>query len=1274
MFKFLKILNSKIKLGLIFFTLIFVLVITRSPIHLEAQAVESNQQWSIEELILPTLEEPLMPGRIEGIGTHFEINDSEYMNVILDSSELIKLRMESAPEMITMRIESVSPITSTLITLAGLPPLTTLYKYQDDYHNLTEIFTNEQGEYTYTQDITKPHFIFIQPRGSTKFIKDDPSGGDCSSIGAWNQENKTCTLTSNLGETIQIDSDFIILDCNHYLIKGLRTGFGVYGWGKQGVTVKNCKVNNFYGGIHFDDSRDNFILNNETSFNTNHGICLDHSDKHRIKDNTTSDNTYEGLIILQSGENVIENNSFSNENQGICFHSSSNNIITNNTVSASEYTGIMLAEGSNNNTIINNTVSNSNEGIHLEGSEDNLIVDNKTFSNTNFGIYFNYSDNNKIEDNITLDNKWTGLIFVQSNGNIIENNSFSSKNTGISFRSSSNNSLVNNSVVGEWFGITLMDASNSNTITNNTVSNSKLAGIILETSSNNKIYHNNLLNNQYQAGTYQGVNNLFDNGYPDGGCFWSDYTGLDLYSGPNQDQLGSDGIGDIPYASYFCSPDKCYSMQDRYPFMRENGWEIIPDLGFRADPDGFKFKNFCTKYFDEELNKDVSRTWEMFKQFFGTEATMVGDVRRYNAEQFFDTEYGKYNPGQCGSCDGFSGTSLINFKHLDQPNAGPFAMPYYDNLYIQDLNDDIKDAIAYQQGFQFGLNSISYVTALKEESNNSPKFFYEKIKEAIQNKEPVMLWVQEKPKWWEMWKEGGAHALVPYRYEEDSSGNKANVYVYDSNYPGDDNRKIIFNLKDDEWSYKFQKGWWIFGETWTGDAYVSYQTIATVPLSMRLDKGMPPWAQEVPPFAYICSAKEIVDTLFTDQEGRRIGFAEGLFINEIPGANYITPLTQTQDKILGFYYLPEENDYTITLHGIDEGTADFRAFGNGLLIEITDATVHPTTLDNINIGRGEKSLTYSTNDDYKEYSATLAQELPETSRSIKVDTNISVGDITTLEITDEQTFKYVNTGGTKTYDFLLEQRGVKAGQASSPHLTIEENDTHIIEVADWSDLSNTAINAKIDEDSDGTIDKIERLQIIPRQLKEEIKTSLKEAKIGNELIDKKIDLIAKHIEKSLENKFWIDDFRLDPKYGMEVFHEEFMAGTHVEYWVKLFEKTIPNLEKIIERKQKRGLDTSEEESELNAIKSIFPVFTQAVYDLAKADEKLVEVAINDAQNTPVKNPKFQELVDHQIEKAEKELSKAEEELAKNQTAKAIAGFSKAWLHAQFAIKFAKLNN
>ncbi|MBI5147830.1 MAG: hypothetical protein HZA37_01615, partial [Parcubacteria group bacterium] len=47
----------------------------------------------------------LPPGATEGEGTHFEITDSEYLNITLDSSETIKLSMESIPEMITMMID-----------------------------------------------------------------------------------------------------------------------------------------------------------------------------------------------------------------------------------------------------------------------------------------------------------------------------------------------------------------------------------------------------------------------------------------------------------------------------------------------------------------------------------------------------------------------------------------------------------------------------------------------------------------------------------------------------------------------------------------------------------------------------------------------------------------------------------------------------------------------------------------------------------------------------------------------------------------------------------------------------------------------------------------------------------------------------------------------------------------------------------------------------------------------------------------------------------------
>ena len=45
-----------------------------------------------QEIVVP--DSLQIPGRIEGIDTHFEITNSEYHNVILDSSEEIKLRME----------------------------------------------------------------------------------------------------------------------------------------------------------------------------------------------------------------------------------------------------------------------------------------------------------------------------------------------------------------------------------------------------------------------------------------------------------------------------------------------------------------------------------------------------------------------------------------------------------------------------------------------------------------------------------------------------------------------------------------------------------------------------------------------------------------------------------------------------------------------------------------------------------------------------------------------------------------------------------------------------------------------------------------------------------------------------------------------------------------------------------------------------------------------------------------------------------------------------
>ena len=87
-------------------------------------------------------------------------------------------------------------------------------------------------------------------------------------------------------------------------------------------------------------------------------------------------------------------------------------------------------------------------------------------------------------------------------------------------------------------------------------------------SPNNSIYHNNFINNGNQADAAEYSVNIWDNGYPLGGNYWSDYTGIDEKSGPDQDQIGSDGIGDTPY---IIDADN----RDRYPLMGPAHAKII---------------------------------------------------------------------------------------------------------------------------------------------------------------------------------------------------------------------------------------------------------------------------------------------------------------------------------------------------------------------------------------------------------------------------------------------------------------------------------------------------------------------------------------------------------------------------------------------------------------------------------------------------------------------------------------------------------------------------
>ncbi len=104
------------------------------------------------------------------------------------------------------------------------------------------------------------------------------------------------------------------------------------------------------------------------------------------------------------------------------------------------------------------------------------------------------------------------------------------------------------------------------------VSNSNLTAVMypiyLGSSSGNKFYHNNIFRIPYYT---DGSDNTWDNGYPSGGNFWDGYPYPDTKQGPNQDQVGGDGIGDVAVREEIFSQGG--ENVDRYPLMVRQTFE-----------------------------------------------------------------------------------------------------------------------------------------------------------------------------------------------------------------------------------------------------------------------------------------------------------------------------------------------------------------------------------------------------------------------------------------------------------------------------------------------------------------------------------------------------------------------------------------------------------------------------------------------------------------------------------------------------------------------------
>lgn len=143
---------------------------------------------------------------------------------------------------------------------------------------------------------------------------------------------------------------------------------------------------------------------------------------------------------------------------------------------------------------------------------------------------------------------------------------------GIRLLNSSNCNLFGNIIIDNIDGLRL-DNSTSNIAWGNNITNNHHG---IHPFSGNKFYLNNFMgNNEHVRFESTIFPNTWDDDYPTGGNYWGNYTGIDQKQGVNQNEEGSDKIGDSPHIITSMNSDRYPQM---VPYIYQSPEEPVPDF------------------------------------------------------------------------------------------------------------------------------------------------------------------------------------------------------------------------------------------------------------------------------------------------------------------------------------------------------------------------------------------------------------------------------------------------------------------------------------------------------------------------------------------------------------------------------------------------------------------------------------------------------------------------------------------------------------------------
>ncbi|WGM89490.1 MAG: NosD domain-containing protein [Candidatus Bathyarchaeum tardum] len=384
-------------------------------------------------------------------------------------------------------------------------------------------------------------------------------------------DNVTVPITKNghvysltddiVGHTIVVDCDDVTVDGAGYVIQGNGNSTGVFIKNRNGITVQNMQISNFYYGIQllsdptFRISGNHTLLGNNLT-NNHYGIEIVSSTGNTLRHNQMNSNNY-GFKVTYSAHDAyvstasprifyhdiddsntingapiyywvnqenrsvpsdaaciglvncvnisVQHCSLSQNGKGIILVSTKNSTITNNEITKNNGEGIYLLESTNNYISENVITKNNGYELYLCKSSNNNSICNNTITGTedNYGIKIHSSSHNIFSGNTLTENKLGAYVLSSAGVNFIDNN-IKRNTVGIYIdQFNSGHNIIGNTIEeNTGYGIKLVHTSGNSIVENIFYKNAN--GIYCTASPNNKIVGNNFTENVGWAIEFEG--------------------------------------------------------------------------------------------------------------------------------------------------------------------------------------------------------------------------------------------------------------------------------------------------------------------------------------------------------------------------------------------------------------------------------------------------------------------------------------------------------------------------------------------------------------------------------------------------------------------------------------------------------------------------------------------------------------------------------------------------------------------------------------------------